>query len=505
MALVVNTNIYSLNAQRNLAKTGMDLGTSLQRISSGLRVNSAKDDAAGLGIADRMTTQVRGLGAAIRNANDGISVSQVAEGALQEVNNSLQRIRELSVQSANDTNSAADRASLQAEVSQLQAEITRIADQTEFNGKKVLDGTFVNAKFQIGIRADQTISVSIANTKANAIGNYSTTSDNATAGAATVGGIAVAATAAATSPVNNVNAQTLTISGSSGQTTVAVGAGDKASAIATAINAVEGTTNVTATARTTATMGSFNTTGTTTFDLLGDNTTAVSISANITATGTQAGLQPLIDAINAQKTTTGISAAYGTVAGTIALTHDTGGDIKIQNFTNGVATVAITGGVGAAVTLTSGGAADSTTVGGLVTLSSSKSFTASSSVALGAGSLFNVAAATAQTGTLSAVADLTIATQTGANSALSVVDGALKLLNSIRGDLGAVQSRFESTIGNLSSVEENVTSARSRVLDADFAQETANLTRAQILRQSGIAILAQANAIPQQVLALLKG
>lgn len=501
MALVINTNIFSLNAQRNLSTTGKDLSTSLQRISSGLRVNSAKDDAAGLAIASRMTTQVRGIAAAMRNANDGISVSQIAEGALQEVNNALQRMRELAVQSANDTNSASDRASLQAEVKQLRDEITRIAEQTEFNSQKVLDGSFVNAKFQIGFRASQTINVTITNTKSNAIGNFKTTSDNPTA----ANGIAVAATAAATSPANNALAQTLTVSGSLGQKTVAVGGGDTAKTIASSINAQEGSTNVTATAKTTATLSAISVVGTVAFDLFGDNTTATSISATITATGTQAGLQPLVDAINAQKSTTGISAEHASTAGSITLTHDTGADIKVQNHTNsgGVATMGFAGGLGVAVTLDEA-LADSSTTGGTVTFNSSKVFTVSSNVANTAGSLINQAADTAQNATLSKVSDVDLSTQTGANDALAVLDGALTLMNSIRGDLGAVQSRFESTIANLASVQENVSAARSRVLDADFAAETANLTRAQILQQAGIAILAQANALPQNVLALLQ-
>ncbi|RMF80994.1 MAG: flagellin, partial [Nitrospirae bacterium] len=252
MALAVNTNLLALNGQRNLNRSTIGVSQALQRLSSGLRINSAKDDAAGLAISSRMTSQIRGLNQAIRNANDGISVAQVAEGALQEVTNALQRIRELAVQSANDTNSVSDRASLQAEVSQLQSEITRIANTTEFNGTKVLDGTFTNAKFQVGFRANQTINISIGDTSANNIGNRTLADEANTAG------INAAVTAAATYPTaNNFGAQALTISGHLGQAIISsstLAAGSTAKDIAAAVNAVTRDTGVTATAKTVATL-----------------------------------------------------------------------------------------------------------------------------------------------------------------------------------------------------------------------------------------------------------
>jgi flagellin len=250
MALTVNTNLLALNGQRNLSRSAGGVSTALQRLSSGLRINSAKDDAAGLAISSRMTSAIRGLNQAVRNANDGISVAQVAEGALQEVTNSLQRIRELAVQSANDTNSTSDRASLQAEVTQLQNEITRISSTTEFNGTKVLDGTFTNAKFQVGFRANQTINISIGNTAGNTIGNNTVTADSndasgidaATAAAANVNG----GSGSTVTTANRVLAQTLTLSGNIGQDTVSVSGGDTASKIAAAINDKTSTTGVTA-------------------------------------------------------------------------------------------------------------------------------------------------------------------------------------------------------------------------------------------------------------------
>ncbi len=505
MALAVNTNLLALNGQRNLNRSAMGVSSALQRLSSGLRINSAKDDAAGLAISSRMTSQVRGLNQAIRNANDGISVAQVAEGALQEVTNSLQRMRELAVQSANDTNSSSDRASLQAEVAQLQSEITRIADTTEFNGTKVLDGTFTNAKFQVGFRANQTINISIGNTAANTIGNNKVTGDSnnssginsATAAAANVNG----GSGSTVTTNNRVTAQTLTISGSLGQDTVVLTAGETAKDIATGINDKTSTTGVTATAKTVATLSSIST-GATTFKIAGDDGTLVSISAATTGSGT--GLDPLVQAINDASSTTGITAERS--GNSITLTNSNGADIAIQDvLIAGSGTLKFTGDNSADTGQTLGGATDtdSAVVGGTVTLQSEKSFSVSSSVADSAGSLVAASANTAVGSTLSKVSDINVGTQAGANAALDVIDGALSFVNSVRGDLGAIQNRFTSTIANLQNVTENVSAARSRIQDADFAQETSNLTKNQILQQAGISVLAQANQLPSTVLKLL--
>lgn len=506
MALAVNTNLLALNGQRNLNRSAQGVSSALQRLSSGLRINSAKDDAAGLAISSRMTSQVRGLNQAIRNANDGISVAQVAEGALQEVTNSLQRMRELAVQSANDTNSSSDRASLQAEVTQLQNEVTRIASTTEFNGTKVLDGSFTNAKFQVGFRANQTINISIGNTAANTIGNNSVTGDSAdttginsaVAAAANVNG----GSGSTVTTKNRVTAQTLTISGNLGQDTVAVALGETASDIATGINDKTSTTGVTATAKTVATLSSIST-GATTFKLAGDSGTLVSISAATTGSGT--GLDPLVQAINDASSTTGITAERS--GDSITLTNSNGADIAIQDvLIAGTGTLAFTGDNSDATpqTLGTDTSTDSSVVGGTITLASEKSFSVSSSVAASAGSLVAAGASTAVGSSLSKVSDVNIGTQTGANSALDVIDGALSFVNSVRGDLGAIQNRFTSTISNLQNVTENVSAARSRIQDADFASETSNLTKNQILQQAGISVLAQANQLPSSVLSLLQ-
>jgi len=505
MALTVNTNLLALNGQRNLNRSAGGVSTALQRLSSGLRINSAKDDAAGLAISSRMTSQIRGLNQAVRNANDGISVAQVAEGALQEVTNALQRIRELSVQSANDTNSTSDRASLQAEVSQLQSEITRISSTTEFNGTKVLNGSFTNAKFQVGFRANQTINISIGDTATNKIGNNTVTGDSndatgmnsVTAAAADVdGGTGTVTTA------NRAAGQTLTVSGSIGQDSVTVSAGDTAAEIASAVNDKTSTTGVTASARTTATLSTIST-GATTLSLAGDGGTLVAISAATTGTGS--GLDPLVQAINDVSSTTGIVAERS--GDTITLTNGSGSDIAIQDVTiAGTGTLVFTGANSGDATQTLGGATstDSAVVGGTVTFASEKSFSVSSSVAKGAGSVVDAAATTAVGSSLAAVSSINIGTQTGANDALNILDGALAFVNSVRGDLGAVQNRFTSTIANLQNVSENVSAARSRILDADFASETSNLTKNQILQQAGISVLAQANQLPSSVLSLLQ-
>ena len=270
MALTINTNVPSLNAQRNLGKSQTDLARSMQRLSSGLRINSAKDDAAGLAISDRMTSQIRGLNQAARNSNDGISLAQTAEGALQETTNILQRMRELAIQSANDTNSASDRASLQAEVNQLQQEMTRIASSTSFNGRNVLDGTLNNAQFQVGANANETISFSIPSAEAAQLGNHTLESTNATAFS-----IEAATTAAATNVLgNNVGAQTLSIFGpeSSAVSTVGVLINDSAKIIADKINVKSTETGVSAEARTIATISGIDSAGIVSFKLAGTNT-----------------------------------------------------------------------------------------------------------------------------------------------------------------------------------------------------------------------------------------
>jgi flagellin len=507
MAAVINTNTSSLNAQRNLTMSQSSLATSLQRLSSGLRINSAKDDAAGLAISDRMTSQINGLTRAAQNANDGISMAQTAEGGLGTATDLLQRMRTLAVQSANGTNSSSDRASLQEEVSQLQQELNRVANTTQFNGQNILDGSLSNSQFQVGANANQTINFSISSAQASAIGNNTL--------AAASGGTMVNATAKATViGANAVAGGALTIQGNGTTSTVNVAAGASGKVIAAQINASAGVTGVSASASTVATLGGF-VAGTVSLTLQGTPTAAgganpVTISATL-ATATDVG--SLAKAINDQSGTTGITAIADLTTGKIALTQAQGFDIGVTNNT-AQTTITVTGapttdgGTGTATTLEAGGGTnlDSTTVGAKVTLNSSEAFTATSA---GVG-IFTGAAGAVQGSALASVASIDITAVTngipsGANNALQIIDSALANVSSSRASLGALQNRFTSVVTNLSTTSENLSAARSRILDADFASETASLTRGQILQQAGTAMLAQANALPNGVLALLRG
>ena len=495
MAMVINSNIMSLNSQRNLMKTQNSLATSMERLSSGLRINSAKDDAAGLGITDRMTSQIRGLNQAIRNANDGISLAQTAEGAMQTSTDILQRMRELAVQSANDSNSASDRANLQKEVSQLQQELNRIADTTTFNGKKILDGTFTSQKFQVGSNANETISVSIGSTSAQTMGNQAVTSNT------NVGKLTAAVDVSGN---NGVAVQNLTIDGKASSGALAVNAGDAASDIASTINGAEGKTGVSATASTSVALGSVANAGTVSFTLSATNAggtvgSAVAISAAVTTTD----LTALATKINDVQGTTGITATLSSDKQSITLENAAGDNINILDAkdtgTAAGATVFAVGGTDITNTDGSTGTAtDSIIVGGQVSLSSNTGFVANTDTGT------TVLSAASVSSSLNKVSDVDISTQSGSNDALAVIDQALSFISDSRADLGAIQNRFNSTISNLSNISENVSAARSRVQDADFAAETANMTRTQILQQAGVAMLSQANAQPQMVLSLLK-
>ncbi|QTX20912.1 flagellin [Comamonas aquatica] len=391
MGMSINTNVVSINAQRNLGLSGGSLSTSMQRLSSGLRVNSAKDDAAGLAIAERMNTQVKGLAVASRNANDGISLAQTAEGALGKVGDMLQRMRELAVQSGNATNSKTDREALQAELKQLRDEVDRVAKTTSFNGSKLLDGSFTGAVFQVGANSGDNITVgALANTKVDQLGkaNY------AEAG--------IASPSIAGTMMTGATPITVTITGADG-----------ASAAATIANSSD-------------------------------------------ATDKEA-LGKVLQAINSKTADTGVTAFLEDGAVKFRGTIKDGGTYQAIN-------VALSGGTSASLgTLT--GTTQKNTVG---------------------------------------IHDVDIGTQKGAWDALQKIDSAINKVNTARGELGAIQTRFEKTVENIDIQNENLTAARGRVVDADFAQETANLSRTQILQQAGTAMVAQANQLPQQVLSLLR-
>jgi len=611
MPQVINTNVSSLTAQRNLTTSQGQLATALQRLSSGLRINSAKDDAAGLAISERFTTQIRGLNQAVRNANDGISLAQTAEGALGETGNALQRIRELAIQSANSTNSASDRVALNAEASQLLAEIQRNGLTTQFNGQNILDGTFSSAQFQVGANANQTISFGIQGATTNLLGAYQATSTAVTASAFdgagfTINGVEVgvsAATSAAGVTADSATAKATSINSKTAQTGVSATAASSitggaptarsnlangaliingvsvgaisrdANAVtqgrnaATSINAVTNQTGVTAVADastgaltlstadgrnialTTADAASatavFNATGldlSTGANPSGHDTFGITVGGPFDLSAPGAGSLTegdsfQLDGVTYEYTTdatvttgrVGITVADGNTAtqvatATAAAIH---GQYQLGNTSvdatsaaavitvtnqklgaNGTlstfADTGVTGGgtttalaEGAETAGTNAADAGGSTTRGTLTLSSASNFTLGGSD-LAFGGLGNAAPA------LTRLETVNISTVQGANAAIAVLDGALSQVTSIRADLGAVQNRFSSTVANLTTTSENLSAARSRILDADFAAETASLTRAQILQQAETAILAQANAIPQNVLSLLR-
>ncbi|MBK8508519.1 MAG: flagellin [Candidatus Competibacteraceae bacterium] len=485
MALGINTNIPSMSAQRSLVGSQDKLNTAMQRLTTGMRINSAKDDSAGLAIADRMTAQIKGLNQATRNANDGISLAQTAEGAMQESTNILQRMRELAVQSANDTNSASDRSSLQKEVGQLKEEMNRIANTTSFNGKTLLDGSFTAQKFQVGANANQTINVTVGSARAADIGNRALVSDGTTA-----------KTVSTTAGDNGIATQTLTISGR-GSDTVAVTAKDSAAKIAAAVNAKSDTTGVTATARSQVELSGMSAAGTVALDLTSSNSTAVKVSAVVED---PANLTELAKAINDQSGKTGVTAALSATKDKITLVNEQGENIEVKNAsaaggpTIDMAGVDGAGTAGTAATLAVGG---SGVVAGTVSFSSDTAYTVS-------GGSTDLLSAATKSGSLDSVADVDISTQDGSNKALKIIDGALAMIDSSRAELGAVQNRFGSTISNLSNVSENLSGARSRIQDTDFAAETANMSKSQILQQAGIAMLSQANQSQQNVMSLLR-
>jgi len=476
MSLVINTNVMSLDAQRNLEKSGDQLATSLQRLSSGLRINSAKDDAAGLAIADRFTSQINGLNQAARNANDGISLAQTGEGALQEVTNNLQRIRELAVQSLNATNSASDRAALDAEVQQLKSEIDRVAQTTSFNGVKLLDGSFTSQNFQVGANQGETISVSaITSARTSALGASYQASHTGTAtttalaaGDLTLNGAAIAASVAGT------------------------GAGQSAASAYSIANAINSSQSVVVAAANQTSIAGVAATGFTA--ITAGDLTINGVAVGAVAAGTDAKTQGanVAAAINAVSAASGVSASANATTGVVTLTAADGRDVAIA-FAGSSATTASTG-------LTAA------TTHGTVSLTASSPTTQVGITVGGTNVAFAGLTATTYAGSLTgtAISNVDVSNVADANATLSSVDSALSQVDSIRAALGAYQNRFQSAINSIQTTAENLTSSRSRIQDADFAAETANLTKAQILQQAGTAMVAQANSAPQGVLALLK-
>ncbi len=593
MGLVVNSNIASINAQRQLSSNGAALDQASERLASGRRINSAGDDAAGLAISNRQTSQIRGLDQAIRNANDGISLVQTAEGALDATTNILQRVRELSVQSANGIFSDSDRSTLNAEVEQLTAELDRIANSTTFNGQNILDGSLGTLTLQVGSEAGDTIDLNVQGFSAEELGGAAGGGD--VVGAAGSGLLLTGLqTITATSAAETVTLNGQSVGNLSGTTTLE----NALDQINANVSGVETTAFVEGTLGSTTTSGNGIITGTNrvSFAILGQDgsTTTVEI-------GNTASVQEIADSLNEQagglvqasvnddgrlelnsdtaaritvgETGAGTAlAAIGSATGTnvearlsfeltsvepgVVASSTTGGTptvnavdisvgtaitgaaIGVQTRTDGDITgVANTaqgslsagdivingveiGAVTAGSDATAQGAAVATAINlqtaatgvvasaasGVLTLNSidgseiSIDFAETNTTVAADTGLIETNNSNSQGGS---VADIDISTQAGAQDAIDVVDVALEQINSQRADLGAINNRLDFTVSNLANVSENTSAARSRIVDADFASETAELSRAQVLQQASQAILAQANARPQQVLSLL--
>jgi flagellin len=485
MSSVINTNVASLNAQRNLSTSQSSLNTSIQRLSSGLRINSAKDDAAGLAISDRMNSQIKGMNQAVRNANDGVSMAQTAEGALSSSGDMLQRIRELAVQSSNASNSASDRKALQTEVSQLTSELNRVANTTQFNGQNLLDGSMGTANFQVGANANQLISMTGANFGTSTYGNNTSTN------LGTVNAVGA----------DPITGGTLTINGTNGSKDITIDASSSAKLAAAAINNKSGDTGVTASAQTNAMFQSGAGGGSFTLKVTSDNdptTTPVTVAFQVGSKGDTADdYAAAISAFNAQTAKTGVTASYDATNKGLKLTNASGNDISLVSTDTApaAATLKAYDATGAA----SGSTAVDTTgalAKGAITLDSNQAFSTSDTA-----SGFAIAAKS----DMKSVASIDVSSFDGAQAAIKIADAALSKVNDQRAQLGALQSRFDSTISNLQSTNENLSASRSRIVDTDFASETANMTRGQILQQAGTSMLAQANSLPNGVLSLLRG
>jgi len=500
MASVINTNVASLNSQRNLSTSQASLNTSIQRLSSGLRINSAKDDAAGLAISDRMQSQIKGMNQATRNANDGVSMAQTAEGALSSSGDMLQRIRELAVQSSNSSNSASDRKALQTEVTQLTSELNRVANTTEFNGQKLLDGSMGTANFQVGANAGQLISMTGANFGTATYGNNRLDASSKQAVVTATNGI-------------TGGDKTMTINGSLGSKALDIAVGSTAKDAAAVINKASGETGVTATAKTEALVkASFadDAGKAFTFEIASNNSEAVKVSFSVSGENAD-GYAAAISAFNAQSAKTGVTASYDAEAKGLKLTNADGGDIKLKNISTDDASEATMSTYGtnnkplssadpAVAAVDTKGDDGATAIGRLV-LDSEQSFSVADTSGF---ELANEAGGNGSSA-LKSVANLDISSFEGAQLAIKIADAALGQVNSQRAQYGALQSRFESAISNLSSSTENLSASRSRIVDTDFASETANMTRGQILQQAGTSMLAQANSLPNGVLSLLRG
>jgi flagellin len=482
---VINTNTGSLYGLMNLNKTENLLNEASQRLSSGKKLNNATDDAAGMSIQTRMTSQVMSLNMAVKNANDGMSMINSVEGSLDELTNMLQRMRELAVQSANDTNNGTDRGFIQDEINQLQSEITSVSNRSQFNGSNTLDGSFVNKRLQVGPNSGQYVTFSVDSVNAAKLGAYVKT------------GTTKEAAAAAATPTANTNttAEDVTINGKGASTAIAAAANNTAKTIAAGVNAVSGNTGVTAKAQTFAKF----------LSTAADATYSVKINGTSTGNFTigSASVGDAVKVINQVSGSTGVTASASADGTFVTLYDATGEDITVENESAGtdldVVAVGYNGTTAGStiISLAATAGNDATRVQGNIELSSAKSFsvTQAGTAALG----YFVSGSS----TLNALTGVDVKSQSTASNAIATIDGALEKVSSMRAELGALSNRLGYTVSNQTNIATKTEEALSRIVDADFAQETAKLTKAQILQQAGTAMLAQANQSKQTVLALL--
>jgi flagellin len=521
VSISIRTNINSVSTARQLGYAQEKVDLTMQRLSTGLRVNKAADDAAGLAISEKLKSQINGLNQASRNAKDAISLVQTAEGALGEIGNMLQRIRTLALQSVNDVNGVNERSSLQKEVSQLQTEITRLALASEFNGQKLLDGSFQSKRFQVGANSGQEIALSIGGVDSSKLGvnRVSTAIGTASMSAARTGTTAVGL-------ANGLQSQVLSITGPASTgvpASATITANMTAKSVADQVNLVNGETGVVAKAKTvmSISLASATSTGNIGFTLGGD-TTGGTLGSNTTIgalISNASDLSTLVQAINDRTSITGITATTGATKAEVLLTADDGRDIVIEGFningaqpaTGGLTvqgkTVAGSGspafGVGlqnAGGPQTLNGTSDSVRVGGFVRFESSGGINIASNDATG-----SLMTTISENSTLIAVNTMSVSDADSASAAIDVVDAAIQQTNDLRATLGAIQNRLQSTVANLESSSENLQISNSRIRDADVAMESAELARSQVLMQAGISVMAQANQAPQMALKLLGG
>lgn len=476
MAVTINTNVAAMNAQRNLGAANNNVSSSMERLSTGLRINSAKDDAAGLQISNRLSSQTNGLNVAMRNANDGISIAQTAEGAMQESTNILQRMRDLSLQAANGSNSDKDREALQKEVTALQTEMTRIAETTTFGGKNLLDGTYGTQQFQVGSNANETIALTLSDVSSNAIGN------NTISGSGTKFGNVAAQTSDGEDYAVGLTAGSINLHGPSGDKSVAVTATDKVTDVATNIN--KANSGIDAKTTVSATLSSLSSAETGTLEIGNDTFKLDKYNGDVKKLAEDIGKAGYNVDLDEKNDTVKISAEdVDGIKVTDAL--DAGG-VKLAG-ENGTA-------VGAAT------AGHEIVVNAKLELSSNAAFSVSNGATGDASELLG-----ATSSSLNSVADIDLTKNNGqgAQDAIAVIDAAIAGIDSQRADLGAVQNRFSHTLNNLANINENVSASNSRIKDVDFAKETTNLTKNQILQQASTSILAQAKQNPQAALSLL--